>query len=139
MGSGFLMPTDFDVEALRNLKPALFIATPVLKVGPVRLPGPFFVTRVLQALGLFPRKGCFLYGGKWSAKPVWPEGMKENAIWGLSSNQQLMALPDDCDIEVDDLAFFRPTQSEAVLQQFGDIAVYSEGKIVDQWPVLPTG
>lgn len=139
MGSGFLMPTDFDVEALRNLKPAVFIATPVLKVAPVRLPGPLFVTRALQALGLFPRKGCFLYGGKWSAKPAWPEGMKENAIWGLSSNQQLMALPRDCALAVDDFAFFRPTQSEAVLQQFGDIAVYSDGKIVDRWPVLPTG
>lgn len=139
MGSGFLKPTDFDVAALDALKPAVFIATPVLKVENARLPGPLFMTRLLQVLRLFPRKGCFLYGGKWFAKPVWPRGMKECALWGPSSNQQLMALPEDCDLKVDAFAFFRPTQSEAVLQQFGDIAVYSKGKIIDRWPVLPTG
>ena len=139
MGSGFIKPTDFDVPALAALKPAVFIATPVLKVQEARLPGPLFVSRLLQTLGLFPRKACFLYGGKWFAKPAWPKGMKENGIWGQSSNQQLMALPEDSDLKVDDFAFFRPTQSEAVLQQFGDMAVYARGKIVDRWPVLPTG
>ncbi len=139
MGSGFIMPTDFDVEALSHLQPAAFIATPVLKVLETRLPGPLAVTRLLQALGLFPRKGCFIYGGKWFADPVWPPGMKENSIWGLSSNQQLMALPSTTNVSVDDLVFFRPTQSEAVLQYFGALAIYSKGEIVDAWPVLPTG
>jgi D-serine deaminase-like pyridoxal phosphate-dependent protein len=139
MGSGFIKPTDFDVAALAAFKPAFFIATPVLKIENARLPGPLIVTRLLQTLGLFPRKACFLYGGKWHAKPVWPRRMKENAIWGQSSNQQLMALSEDSELKVDDFAFFRPTQSEAVLQQFGDIAVYARGKIVDRWPVLPTG
>ncbi|WP_244598264.1 alanine racemase [Pseudohoeflea suaedae] len=139
MGSGFVKPTDFDVKALAELKPAIFIATPVLKIVEARLPGPLLVTRFLQALGMFPRKGCFLYSGKWYARPAWPEGMKENDIWGLSSNQQLMGLPSGCDLKVDDVAFFRPTQSEAVLQQFGAIAVYSGGRIVENWDVLPTG
>ena len=31
----------------------------------------------------------------------------------------------------------RPTQSEFVLQQFGTINVYSDGRIVDRWPALP--
>ncbi len=139
MGSGFLKPTDFDVDALHLLKPAVFIATPVLKVLETSLPGPRWVTRLLQRIGKFPRKGCFIYGGKWFAKPVWPIGMKENAIWGLSSNQQLMALADDTSLQVDDLVFFRPTQSEAVLQQFGSLQIYSDGRIIAEWPVLPTG
>ena len=37
----------------------------------------------------------------------------------------------------DDFVFLRPTQSEAVLQQFGDIAVYENGRITEMWPVFP--
>jgi D-serine deaminase-like pyridoxal phosphate-dependent protein len=36
----------------------------------------------------------------------------------------------------DDWVFFRPSQSEAVFLQFGDIAVYDQGEIVERWPVL---
>jgi D-serine deaminase-like pyridoxal phosphate-dependent protein len=139
VGSAFVKPTDFDTPSLAALEPALFIATPALKVLDARLPGALAVTRLLQALRLFPRKGCFLYGGKWMAKPVHPAGMKESAIWGLSSNQQLMALPDDCRLAPDEFTFFRPTQSEAVMQQFGPLAVYSGGRIEAMWPVLPPG
>lgn len=73
------------------------------------------------------------------AYPVHPAGMCRTSIFGQSSNQDFIGLPTGSDARVDDLAFFRPSQSEAVLQQFGDIAVYSEGRIVDWWPVLPTG
>lgn len=40
------------------------------------------------------------------------------------------------DLKQDDLIFLRPTQSEAVFLQFGDILVYEDGKITDSWPVL---
>jgi D-serine deaminase-like pyridoxal phosphate-dependent protein len=137
VGSAFLKPSDFDSAVSASLKPAVFIATPVLKVLQTRLPGPALVTRMLQTLGLFPRRGCFLYGGKWMAEPVHPARMKPNGVWGLSSNQQLMALPDGIDLYPDDFVFFRPTQSEAVLQHFGSLQVYGDGKISDSWPVLP--
>lgn len=139
VGSALVLPTDFDGGALQSMDPACFIATPILKVLDTKLPGPQIVTKVMQAIGKFPRRGCFLYGGKWMADPVYPEGMKANALWGDLSNQQLMGLPDRSDADVDDLAFFRPTQSEAVFQQFGAIAIYEDTKIVDFWPVLATG
>jgi D-serine deaminase-like pyridoxal phosphate-dependent protein len=47
-----------------------------------------------------------------------------------------MGLPGDATAKPGDYAFLRPTQSEAVLQQFGSIAV-SGGSIVDRWPALP--
>ena len=51
-----------------------------------------------------------------------------------------MALPNDCEAsKPDDFAFFRPTQSEFVLQQFGPIVVFANGAIVEEWPVLPVG
>ena len=40
------------------------------------------------------------------------------------------------DLQVDDWIFLRPTQSEFVFLQFGDIAVYDRGRIVDNWPVF---
>ncbi|WP_027055324.1 alanine racemase [Mesorhizobium erdmanii] len=137
MGSAFVLPGDFDTAGLEGFQPAAFIATPILKVVEPMLPGPPAVTRMLQALGRFPRKGCYLYGGKWMADPAFPEGMRANGLLGLSSNQQFMGLPADCVAKPGDYAFLRPTQSEAMLQQFGPIAVLSGGRIVDRWPVLP--
>jgi D-serine deaminase-like pyridoxal phosphate-dependent protein len=40
-------------------------------------------------------------------------------------------------LQADDYVFFRPRQSEAVLQQFGDIAVMEDGRITERWPVMP--
>ncbi|PBC23389.1 MULTISPECIES: alanine racemase [unclassified Mesorhizobium] len=137
MGSAFVLPSDFDTPGLDGFQPAAFIATPILKMAEPMLPGPPAVSRLLQALGRFPRKGCYLYGGKWMAEPVFPEGMRTNRLLGLSSNQQFMGLPADSVAKPGDYAFLRPTQSEAVLQQFGPIAVLSQGRIVDRWPVLP--
>lgn len=139
IGSALVKPTDFDGPGLAPLAPAMFIATPVLKVLETRLPGSSLLTSLLQGLGLFPQKGCFLYGGKFMAEPVYPPGLKRNALWGDSSNQQLMSLPRACSIAPDDFAFFRPTQSEAVLQQFGALQLLEGGRIVGEWSVLPTG
>ncbi|RUU50465.1 alanine racemase, partial [Mesorhizobium sp. M2C.T.Ca.TU.002.02.1.1] len=139
IGSAFVLPGDFDTPGLGGFQPAAFIATPILKALDPMLPGPPAVSRALQALGLFPRKGCYLYGGKWMAEPAFPEGMKPNGLIGLSSNQQFMGLPAGADVKPGDYAFLRPTQSEAVLQHFGAIAVFSAGRIVEFWPVLPMG
>lgn len=137
MGSAFVLPVDFDTPGLDGFQPAAFIATPILKVVEPMLPGPPAVSRLLQALGRFPRKGCYVYGGKWMAEPLFPEGMRTNGLIGLSSNQQFMGLLAQAVVSPGDYAFLRPTQSEAVLQQFGPIAVLSGGRIVDRWPVLP--
>lgn len=137
MGSAFVKPSDFDVPSLAALRPAIFIAAPVLKVVEAELPGLDRRSRLAQALGLLPRRGLYLYGGKWMADPAYPAGMKESGAFGRSSNQQFLALPGDAAIRPDDFAFLRPTQSEAVLQQFGPIRILSQGRIVDAWPVLP--
>jgi D-serine deaminase-like pyridoxal phosphate-dependent protein len=139
MGSAFVLPSDFDKPGLDGFQPAAFIATPILKVVAAALPGPAWLSKTLQALGLFPRQGCYLYGGKWMADPVFPESMKPNGLMGFSSNQQFMGLPARAHVKPEDYAFLRPTQSEAVLQHFGAIAVLSGGRIVESWPVLPMG
>ena len=137
MGSAFVLPTDFDVPSLSGLEPAVHIATPILKVVDAQVPGLDDLSWILQKLGKFPRRGCFLYGGRWMAKPVHPPGLKPSKQFWHSTNQQFAGLPDDSDVRPDDYAFLRPTQSEFVLQLFGPIAVHSDGQIADSWPVLP--
>lgn len=139
MGSAFVKPSDFDVPSLASLEPALFIAAPILKIVDVELPGLDSWSRFGQLVGLLPRRACYLYGGKWMARPVFPEGMKEDATFGVSSNQQFFALPKHSTAKVDDFAFLRATQSECVLQQFGTICVFSEGRLLELWPTLPMG
>ena len=57
-------------------------------------------------------------------------------MFGHSSNQEMYDLKDNHGLKVDDYFFFRPAQSEAVFLQFGEIAVYDEGSIVDWWPIF---
>ena len=44
---------------------------------------------------------------------------------------------ENVDLEVDDYVFLRPTQSEFVMLQFGDIAVVRGGEFVDFWSPFP--
>jgi D-serine deaminase-like pyridoxal phosphate-dependent protein len=70
------------------------------------------------------------------AVPAWPPGLRENALYGASSNQQMMTIPRASRLEADDFAFLRPTQSEAVLLQFGDLLAIRDNAVVAEWPVL---
>jgi D-serine deaminase-like pyridoxal phosphate-dependent protein len=40
------------------------------------------------------------------------------------------------DLQPGDHVFLRPTQSESVLLQFGDLRVVEDGALVDRWPVF---
>lgn len=135
-GSALVKPTDFDLPTLTELQPAALIASPILKVRQgVQIPflesASGLMGRVKRGLG----QSVFLYGGHWMAKPVWPEGMHENSLYGLSSNHQMMNLPADVAVRPDDISLWRPTQSEAVLQQFGDLWMLRDGHVVDRWEV----
>ena len=137
IGSAFMLPTDFDVPSLSQLQPVAFIATPILKVVDVRLPGLDERSWLLQKLGLLPRRGCFLYGGKWMAKPVHPAGVKSDKTFGFSTNQQFMALPNDANVGPDDYAFLRRRRANSCYSSSVSIQVYSGGKFVEQWAALP--
>jgi D-serine deaminase-like pyridoxal phosphate-dependent protein len=78
----------------------------------------------------------FVYGGYWKARPVSPPGLAENPVFGRSSNQEMLNGARSVELEVDDYVFYRPTQSESVMLQFGDLALVRGGRIVDFWPVF---
>lgn len=135
--SALVMPTDFDVLSLIHHSPAAFIAAPILKsITNPEIPDSPWLSRCLRLIGKLPKKGCFIYGGNWLANPCYPEEAKPSALLGRSSNQEFYQLPKKCRLKSDDYLFFRPSQSEAVFLQFGDLAIYEHGRISEWWPVF---
>ena len=138
MGSALVKPSDFDAPLLADLQPAAWIATPVLKVQGFRAPdGVEALGQLAQSWDPNQRTAHFIHGGHWLAHPESPEGLQASPLIGPSSNQQLFLGSGRQGLQPDDLIFFRPTQSEAVLQQFGDIAVVEGDRVVAMWPVFP--
>lgn len=132
VGSALLQPCGFDRPALAAHRPAVFIATPVLKcINPVRLPGPSGLGRLLGGR----RPGAFIYGGNWLADPCWPPGLQLHTLYGRSSNQELLTYPHGTALKVGDWVFLRPQQSESVLLQFGDLLAIRGQTLAGRWPV----
>ena len=125
-GSGVVMPTDFDTFHLAGNVPALFISTPILK----RYHGnPFTAEPPPDMERLY-----YIYGGYWKARMVSPAETGEPIY--RSTNQSPITTSSSVDLQVDDYMFLRPTQSEFVMLQFGDLLAVTDGKITDRWPVF---
>lgn len=136
-GSCLVKPTDFDIPTLSDHTPAAFIASPVLKRLPhTQIPGIESLTGTMRWLNPNRAQTFFIAGGYWKAAPESPVGLSINPIYGRSTNQEMLNASAKVTLEEDDWIFLRPTQSESVFLQFGDIAVYEQGEIVDRWPVL---
>ncbi len=137
-GSCLVKPTHFDTPLLEPHLPASFIATPVIKSMPqTRLPGLEFAADGQRAWDPNTSRTVFTYGGNWMADPVDPPGLSYNKTFGRSSNQEMLTGGHNLSIAPDEFVFFRPHQSEAVFLQFGDIAVFENGRITQRWPVFP--
>jgi D-serine deaminase-like pyridoxal phosphate-dependent protein len=140
IGSGLVKPTDFDTVTLADHQPASFIATPVLKaLDRTEIPGLESLTTPFRLWDSNTARTFYLYGGYWLADAVSPPGLQRNAVWGHSTNQDMLNGSSAVQLGVGDFVFFRPHQSEFVFLQFGDLAVYDQGQIVDYWPVFPEG
>lgn len=135
VGSAMVKASDFDTPLLADLQPALFIATPVLKV-PELFDMPYGVEWLGTSARVWDRnetRAYFIYGGNWLADPVSPTGLRASSLYGTSSNQQVLVGSGQQALKPDDYVFFRPRQSEAVMLQFGDIAVYEGGTLNQFW------
>lgn len=138
VGSALVKPTHFDTELLAAHNAASFIATPVIKaMDKTNMPGLEFMDGPKRAMNPNTSKTVFIYGGHWLADPVDPPGLSYNKTFGRSSNQEMLNGGPNLSIAPDEFVFLRPHQSEAVFLQFGDIAVYDNGKIIDTWTVFP--
>lgn len=138
VGSVLVKPTHFDTELLEAHVPSSFIATPVIKaMDKTRIPGLEFMDKPKRAINPGTSKTIFTYGGNWMAEPVDPPGLAYNKTFGRSSNQEMLNGGPELAIRPDEFVFLRPHQSEAVFLQFGDMAVYEDGQIVDRWAAFP--
>ena len=137
VGSALVKPSNFDLKRLRSFEPALFIATPILKkMEGIKIPFWSAVGSILKKLKPSWHTTLFIYGGYWKAVPHSPAGLVTNAIFGRSTNQEMLNAPANLTIGVDDYVFLRPTQSESVMLQFGDLFIVRGGEYVGRWPVF---
>jgi len=136
-GSCLVKPLDFDLPTLAEHRPACFIATPVLKSSAKpQVPGVPGLGKLMALWNPNRAQSFYSYGGYWKARPESPVGLSNNPLIGHSTNQELYQGSQSINLQADDWMFLRPTQSEFVFLQFGDIAVYEDGKIVERWPVF---
>lgn len=140
MGSGLVKPTDFDLPTLDSAIPAAFIATPVIKANhKTQIPGVESASGLLSWLDPNSARTYFIYGGHWYAELESPPGLQENGIYGHSTNHMMINGSEQVQLSQDDFVFLRPQQSEFVFLQFGEMALYDEGKITEMWPVFQQG
>ncbi len=136
-GSCLVKPVDFDIPSLNQFTPAAFIATPVLKkMAGTQLPALEFAKDTLPLWDQNMQQTFFIYGGKWLAQYESPKGLQGNGLFGTSTNQAIINGSSKVDINVDDHVFLRPTQSEFVFLQFGNLLTYRNEKLEIQWSVL---
>lgn len=136
VGTALLKPTHYDLPSLSEHAPATYIATPVLKsTGPVDIPALDGKSRLFSWWDANQRATFFIYGGNWMAEFESPKGLQSNNLYGRSSNQEMVNGSPKVGLNVEDQVFLRPTQSEFVLLQFGELLAVRGGKIVDTWPV----
>ncbi|HEY5646280.1 MAG TPA: DSD1 family PLP-dependent enzyme [Pseudomonadales bacterium] len=134
-GSGVVKPTDFDTFHLADSLPAAFIGAPVLKTyDHFFVPGEPATARLLEWWDPNVSRVHYIYGGYWKARYVSPAGIQEPFYH--STNQEPFTTSRAGALAVGDYAFLRPTQSERVLMQFGDLWLVEEGKLLDRWSVF---
>lgn len=139
-GSALVMPTDFDVPSLDDHVPAAFIATPVIKaLDKTQIPGLESAAGLLSAWNPNTARTFFTYGGYWKSRPESPAGLQTNSLFGRSTNQEMLNGSESVQLKRDDFVFLRPSQSEFVFLQFGDIAVFDGEHISEVWPVFQQG
>ena len=135
VGSGLVKPTDFDLATLADHQPASYIATPVLKsLDTLQVPG-LDLGPMISSWDPNKERTVYTYGGYWKAKPHSPPGLHHSFI-SRPTNQDMFHGSSEVNLTPDDWVFLRPTQSEFVFLQFGDIAVLENGQITENWPVF---
>ena len=137
-GSCLMKPTHYDLPILEDFEASSFIASPVLKHQAARLPALDWVSPLMGAWNPNQADIYFAYSGNWLAECEAPPGLAPHFAY-VSSNQQGYTGSKSVALKVDDFLFLRPTQSEAVLLQFGDLVGVRGDKLEQRWAVLPVG
>lgn len=123
-GSGLMGPASFDGFTGFSLNPASYLLATV-----VRRPGPRTAT---------------ILGGGWTASGVpgadrlprvaWPEGLRYSGSEGAGEVQTPLTGAAAAELGLGDLVFLRHAKAGEPAEHVQNVAVYSDGRIVDVWP-----
>ncbi|MGH8354886.1 MAG: alanine racemase [Pseudomonas sp.] len=136
VGSALLKPSAFDSEPLAAHRPALWIASPVLKAQDGALPYLAGAQGLLQGWDRNRQRAYYLYGGRWPAEPISPAGLGYDGLYGRSANQERLLGSAGTALRVDDWVFLRPQQSEGLLDDFDELRLLRHGRLVGRWTPL---
>ncbi|MBN0987636.1 alanine racemase [Amphritea pacifica] len=137
VGSALLKPSHYDLPLLTDFEPCAYIASPLLKRHPsTGLPSLEWLSAPMTLWNANQADTLFIYGGNWLAEPVSPPGVTPATIY-QSSNQEGYYAAKGVELAVGDFLFQRPSQSEAVLLQFGELLGIRGDRIEQRWPTLP--
>lgn len=139
VGSALLMPGEFDTPLLAKHQAALWIASPLLKAVDGALPYLQPVQPLIASWNPNRQRAYYLYGGRWPAQPVSPEGLDYDALYGRSANQERLIGSASTGLSEDDWVFLRPAISEGLLADFNEIRLLRRGQLVGRWSPLPNG
>lgn len=132
-GSVLVLPSDFDKAAMLGFVPAVYVATPILKVLPKnQWPGLEFLASLRRTSVDVAVQGGFFMGD-----PVHPEGFSYSGIFGRSTNQEIWSGKAGSKAVPGEIALVRPSQSEFVMSLFGPILAYRPGRPLREWHILP--
>ncbi len=130
VGSALLMPKTYDIITLADHKPAVFIATPLLKkLHPAKIP---YVGRISMSSDV---DGYYVYGGAWAIEVEYPQGLQMHGLMSsppnqtLVSNQAFLYGAAEPKVEPGDFVFFRPGESDNLFL-FDEIHLVRGGKLV---------
>lgn len=142
LGSAILKPADFDHPMLSSHQPALFIAEPVLKrTSPGRLPFADAIGALWRWWNPNRHDSVFVYGGGWDLTPVYPGGLSSNPFYNdrpadnRIPNQTLLNAGRHHPVQPGDLVFYRPLQSDAIMQ-FDELLIFRGGRLITTWRPL---
>ncbi|XLX39858.1 alanine racemase [Ectopseudomonas mendocina] len=136
IGSALLKPAEFDTPLLQEHQPALWIASPVLKALDGALPYLQSLQPLIATWNPNRQHAYYLYGGRWPAQPVSPEGLGFDELYGRSANQERLIGSAATQLTNQDWVFLRPAISEGLLGDFSEIRLLRRGQLVGRWSTI---
>jgi D-serine deaminase-like pyridoxal phosphate-dependent protein len=142
IGGAVLRPAGYPPHFLKELLPAEFIATPVLKKrkGAV-IPFIEGLSGLISWWNPNYQNSLEIYGGGWAGDFVAPKGVFSNPLLtdppnqNLVPNQSTINVSSRTTLEVGDYVFYHPIQSDAMFQ-FEDIILIRGEEVQGVWKVF---
>ncbi|MFW5861500.1 MAG: alanine racemase [Spirochaetota bacterium] len=143
IGGCILKSTTYDLFTLDDHLPAIYIATPVLKIlDKTEIPFAEWLYTLFAWWDPNTEQSLIIYGGGWAADYVNPPGLQSNPILSDPDNENLMPNQSTVNasgrvqLDVGDFVFYRPRQTDAMFQ-FAEYYLVRDGKAVGRWkPVV---